>query len=120
VCWFCSNIVYWLVLSSPTQLLGLSLTCLFDNVSVLIADSAAATCVCLQALRCVEVMSLLMKQHLRGLVEEGLQAYLQLWQEYQVEPGGLVAYAGTMPCLQYGRSSSLYPLCYWGGGVSYM
>jgi hypothetical protein len=42
-------------------------------------------------------MSLLMKQHLRGLVEEGLQAYLQLWKEYEVPPGSLVAYAGEQP-----------------------
>jgi len=42
----------------------------------------------------VEVLSLLMKQHLRSLVEAGLQAYLQLWQEYNVEPGSLMAYAG--------------------------
>lgn len=49
---------------------------------------------CMQAVRCVEVISLLMKQHLRGLVKEGLQAYLQLWQEYAVEPGSLAAYAG--------------------------
>lgn len=48
----------------------------------------------MQAVRCVEVISLLMKQHFRGLVEEGLQAYLQLWQEYAVEPGSLAAYAG--------------------------
>lgn len=61
---------------------------------------SAPTCVCLQALRCVEVVSLLMKQHLRGLVEEGLQAYLQLWQEYQGEPGSLVAYAGNIPFLR--------------------
>lgn len=52
----------------------------------------------MQAVRCVEVMSLLMKQHLRGLVEEGLRAYLQLWQEYKVEPGSLVAYAGRVVC----------------------
>lgn len=42
----------------------------------------------------MEVLSLLMKQHLRSLVEAGLQAYLQLWQEYNVEPGSLMAYAG--------------------------
>lgn len=49
----------------------------------------------MQALHCVEVISLLMKQHLRGLVEGGLQAYLQLWKEYEVPPGSLVAYAGV-------------------------
>lgn len=42
----------------------------------------------------MEVLSLLMKQHLRSLVEAGLQAYLQLWQEYDMEPGSLMAYAG--------------------------
>lgn len=49
---------------------------------------------CLQALRCVEVMSLLMQQHLRSLVEAGLHAYLQMWEDYAVEPGSLMAYAG--------------------------
>lgn len=48
----------------------------------------------LQALHCVEVMSLLMKQHLRTLVEAGLHAYLQMWLEYDVEPDSLAAYAG--------------------------
>lgn len=47
-----------------------------------------------QALRCVEVMSLLMQQHLRALVETGLQLYLQMWQEYEVQPGSSVAFAG--------------------------
>lgn len=55
----------------------------------------------MQALRCVEVMSLLMQQHLRALVETGLQLYLQMWQEYEVQPGSHVAYAGmfTRPVL---------------------
>jgi hypothetical protein len=55
----------------------------------------------MQAVRCVEVMSLLMQQHLRGLVEEGLRAYLQLWQEYAVQPGSLAAYAGVCIRLQH-------------------
>jgi hypothetical protein len=39
-------------------------------------------------------MSLLMQQHLRALVETGLQLYLQMWQEYEVQPGSPVSFAG--------------------------
>lgn len=48
----------------------------------------------LHALRGVQVMALLMQQHLRTLVEAGLQAYLSMWQVYALEPGSLQAYAG--------------------------
>jgi hypothetical protein len=47
-----------------------------------------------QALRCVEVMSLLMQEHLGLLVEAGLQCYLSLWQAYAMQPDSLSAYAG--------------------------
>lgn len=49
---------------------------------------------CSQAIRCIEVISLLMQQHLRGLVLAGLEAYLGLWQDYQTQQDSLLAFAG--------------------------
>jgi hypothetical protein len=53
-----------------------------------------------QALCCVQVMTLLMQQHLRALLEGGLAAYLDMWQAYAVEPGSLEACAGVCVCVR--------------------
>jgi hypothetical protein len=49
----------------------------------------------LQALKCVEVLSLLMRQFLRNMVEDALEAFVQFWLQYHVPPGSRVAYAGV-------------------------
>jgi hypothetical protein len=52
---------------------------------------------CMQALHCVEVMSLLMRQYLRDKVEASLLHYQDFWQAYAVPQGSRVAYAGVFP-----------------------
>uniref|UniRef100_A0A383V949 AAA+ ATPase domain-containing protein n=1 Tax=Tetradesmus obliquus TaxID=3088 RepID=A0A383V949_TETOB len=47
-----------------------------------------------QALHCVQVMSLLMRQYLRGKVEASLLHYQEFWQAYAIPQGSRVAYAG--------------------------
>jgi hypothetical protein len=51
---------------------------------------------CVQALHCVEVMSLLMRQYLRDKVEASLLHYQDFWQAYAVPQGSRIAYAGVL------------------------
>jgi molybdopterin-biosynthesis enzyme MoeA-like protein len=50
-----------------------------------------------QALHCVEVMSLLMRQYLRDKVEASLLHYQDFWQAYAIQQGSRTAYAGVLP-----------------------
>jgi hypothetical protein len=56
-----------------------------------------------QALRCVQVMSLLMRQYLRDKVEASLLHYQEFWQAYAIPQGSRVAYAGVFSRLWEAR-----------------
>lgn len=87
----------------------------------------------MQAMRCVEVISLLMQQHLRSLVVTGLEAYLQMWAAYEVHPGsheslGGECYASVVSviCMGLGVGFRVHRLFVWvhqsfcmGSGVGF-
>lgn len=48
----------------------------------------------LQALNCVQLLALLMRKYLRGMVEASLLQYERFWQQYAIPQGSRAAYAG--------------------------
>ena len=70
-----------------------------------------AAVVVTQALKCVNVMALLMQQHLRGVVTHALATYAAMWQQFGILQGSRVAYAGGAQLLLHALPPHFGPGC---------